>query len=144
MVAPPLDQRGVFRAELDKVLRSHPFAERVPQSRPAPSSVCRLSSRAIWKNPESFAADLSQPGDTLELGGVTLADLLDAAGDVDSAAVAQAVAALIESRPGLAGHPRQRVVDMSQGHGNDRPASGKPSFNDLFAGRSHSGVHVVR
>ncbi|MBZ4537770.1 hypothetical protein [Mycobacterium avium] len=68
----------------------------------------------------------------MELGGVSLADLLDEAGDVDSAAVAESVAALIESRPGLAKNPRQRAVDPSQGLGGHVGAP-QPSFSGLFS-----------
>ncbi|ORA07421.1 hypothetical protein [Mycobacterium arosiense] len=80
---------------------------------------------------ERLAADLAQPGDLLELGGVSLADLLGEDGEVDPEAVAEAVAALVESRPGLAKNPRQRAVDPSQGLGGQ---SGKasPTWGDLL------------
>lgn len=67
---------------------------------------------------ERLASDLAQPGDLFELGGVSLSDLLTEAGDVDSAAVAEAVAALIESRPLLAKNPRMPAYDITQGLGN--------------------------
>lgn len=80
---------------------------------------------------ERLAGELAQPGDLFELGGVSLTDLLSEAGDVDQAAVAEAVAALIEARPGLAKNPRQRAVDLSQGFGGE---TGKrsPTFADLL------------
>jgi hypothetical protein len=81
---------------------------------------------------ERLASELAQPRDLLTLGGVSLTDLLTEAGDVDSAAVAEAVAALIESRPGLARNPVQRYVDPSQGSGNNRPAKREPSFATLL------------
>lgn len=81
---------------------------------------------------ERLASELAQPGDLLELGGVSLADLLTEAGDVDEAAVAEAVAALIESRPGLAKNLTVRYVDPSQGVGNDRPAKREPTFATLL------------
>ncbi|OBL00871.1 hypothetical protein A5646_20495 [Mycobacterium sp. 1245499.0] len=78
-----------------------------------------------------LAEELAQPSDLLELGGVSLADLMDDNGEVDPEAVVEAVAALIEARPGLAKNPRQRAVDPSQGLGN---GTGKraPTFADLF------------
>ncbi|WP_231997450.1 hypothetical protein [Mycobacterium sp. 1245111.1] len=82
---------------------------------------------------ERLASDLAQPGDLLSLGEHSLADLLTEAGDVDEAAVAEAVAALIESRPGLARNPAQPAVDRSQGHGG--PAPRQPTFANLLQGR---------
>jgi hypothetical protein len=79
---------------------------------------------------ERLASDLAQPGDLLSLGEHSLADLLDAAGDVDSAAVAESVAALIKSRPGLARNPTVRAVDRSQGSGS----GGAPGMPTDFSG----------
>lgn len=74
---------------------------------------------------------LAQPGDLLELGGVTLSDLLTEAGYIDSGAVAEAAAALIASRPGVAKNPKFPAVDPSQGLGGHGGPS-QPSFSDLF------------
>ena len=66
---------------------------------------------------ERLAGDLlSQPGDLLELGGVSLPDLLTEAGHVDSEAVAEAAAALIAARPGLAKNPKDRPCGHVTGH----------------------------
>lgn len=75
---------------------------------------------------------LAQPSDLLELGGVTLGDMLGEDGYVNPETVADAVAALIEARPGLAKNPRQRAVDPSQGSGSGRPGKGKLDWADLF------------
>jgi len=75
---------------------------------------------------------LSQPADLLSLGGIGLADLLDEAGNVDSAAVADAAAELIASRPGLAKNFRVPAVDHTQGQGSDSPGKSGPSWGDLF------------
>lgn len=74
---------------------------------------------------------LAQPGDLLQLGGVTLSDLLAEGGFVDSAAVADAVASLIIQRPGLARHPRVAATDPTQGHAG---GGGKrePAWGDLL------------
>lgn len=80
---------------------------------------------------ERLSAELAQSSDLFEVGGASLADLLNEAGDVDSAAVAEAVAALIEARPGLAKNPRQRAVDPTQGLGA-RSGPPQPSFSGLF------------
>ncbi|PBA68776.1 hypothetical protein [Mycobacterium avium] len=74
---------------------------------------------------------LAQPADLLALGGVALADLLDDDGNVDSDAVAEAAAALIESRPGLARNPKVSATDPTQGlsGGHGTP---KPEWTDLF------------
>lgn len=80
-----------------------------------------------------LADELAQPSDLLELGGVSLADLLNEAGDVDNAAVAEAVAALLEARPGLAKNPRQRVVDHSQGTGSYVPATPKADWGTFLS-----------
>lgn len=78
-----------------------------------------------------LADELAQPSDLFEVGQVTLADLLDEAGNIDSEAVAESVAALIAARPGLAKHPRQPVYDPQQGWGRQ---GGLPqlSFSGLF------------
>ncbi|WP_141682016.1 hypothetical protein [Mycobacterium malmoense] len=74
---------------------------------------------------------LAQPADLLALGGVALADLLDDDGNVDPDAVAEAAAALIESRPGLARNPRVLATDPTQGTGGS-DGKGKPNWADLF------------
>ncbi|WP_084260908.1 hypothetical protein [Mycobacterium avium] len=80
---------------------------------------------------ERFAGDLAQPSDLLEIGGNSLADFIREDGEVDPELVAEAVAALVEARPGLAKNPRQPAVDPSQGLGGH---SGKasPTWGDLL------------
>lgn len=73
---------------------------------------------------------LSNPADLLTLSGKTLADFLDEDGELDHEQITEAANEILCSRPGL--RPNQRPVDLTQGLGNDRPARGKPSFNDLF------------
>lgn len=77
-----------------------------------------------------LSAELAQPSDLFGVGGASLGDLLNEDGDVDSTAVAEAVAALIEARPGLAKNPHQRAVDLTQGLGGHGVP--QPSFLDLF------------
>jgi hypothetical protein len=83
---------------------------------------------------ERLASELAQPSDLFTIGGVSLADLLTEAGDVDDAAVAKAVAALIESRPGLAKNLTVRpYVDMSQGKNNEHVSrKAQPTFATLL------------
>jgi hypothetical protein len=75
---------------------------------------------------------LAQPGD-IGLSGKALADYLTPEGWVDHDAVADAAAAVIESRPGLARNPKVRATDSTQGAGN---ASGKGQlqWTDLLKG----------
>ncbi|WP_245843272.1 hypothetical protein [Mycolicibacterium vulneris] len=80
---------------------------------------------------ERFAADLAQPSDLLEIGGNSLADFIGQDGEVDAELVAEAVAALVEARPGLAKNPRQRAVDPSQGLGSN-PGKPSPTWGDLL------------
>lgn len=79
---------------------------------------------------ERLAADLAQPGDIFELGGVSLADLLGEDGEVDADAVSEAVNALIEIRPGLARNPKVAAVDSTQGMGAGIRKA--PSWSDLL------------
>ena len=77
---------------------------------------------------------LAQPEDLLTLGRVELAELLDDDGNVDPEAVADAAAALIETRPGLAKNPRVAATDLSQGMGGGgKPKA--PEWVDLFRDR---------
>jgi len=57
---------------------------------------------------------LAAPADLWALGGVELAELLDDDGEVDAEAVAEAVAGVLEARPGLRGR-RRPAPDRSQG-----------------------------
>jgi hypothetical protein len=82
---------------------------------------------------ERLAAELAQPADLFGVGGVSLADLLTEDGeDVDPDAVADAVADLLEQRPGLAKRPNVGAFDPSQSLGNG--GRGKPplNWNDLL------------
>lgn len=80
---------------------------------------------------ERLAAELAQPGDIFELGGVSLVDLLGEDGEVDADAVSDAVSALIESRPGLARNPKVLATDTTQGLGSSGGPK-VPSWTDLF------------
>ncbi len=75
---------------------------------------------------------LAQPADLLALGDATLADLLDDNGDIDLEAVANAAAAVIASRPGLAKNPRYPALDPSQGLGGNPPKPPQPSWSVLL------------
>jgi hypothetical protein len=73
---------------------------------------------------------LAQPED-IGLSGKELADFLTPEGWLDREAVAEAAAEIIDSRPGLAKHPKVLAVDSTQGQGG----SGKPKapqWADLF------------
>ncbi|MGW4019930.1 hypothetical protein [Streptomyces sp. NPDC005009] len=74
--------------------------------REAESHVEALSDRVntlIRRDIEQRVADrLSVPGDLFDLGKHNISDLLNEAGEVDEEKLSGAVAALIESRPGLA------------------------------------------
>lgn len=74
---------------------------------------------------------LAQPADLLALGEVTLAELLDDDGNIDPEAVAEAAAALVEARPGLAKNPKVLATDPTQGHGGS-PGRGQPDWADLL------------
>ena len=78
---------------------------------------------------ERLASALSEPGDLFTLGGVTLADLLDADGNVDPEQVSTAVAGVLATRPGLR---RMYATDPSQGRGGDVAVKRAPTFADLF------------
>ena len=80
---------------------------------------------------ERLASELAQPADLLALSGVTLAELIGEDGYVNAEAVAEAVAELIESRPGLAKNPRQPATDSTQGRGNGI-GKGSPTWGDLL------------
>jgi hypothetical protein len=76
------------------------------------------------------AEHLDTPGDLYALTGTTLADYLGEDGELDAEAVADAVAGLLATRPGL--RKRQAAVDPSQGHhGGGRPKS-TPSWGNLL------------
>lgn len=68
----------------------------------------------------------------ITLSGKSLADFLTPEGRVDHAAVAEAAADVIESRPGLAKYPKDRAVDPSQGSGNNRPGKAPITWGDLL------------
>lgn len=74
---------------------------------------------------------LAQPADLLTLGEATLAELLDDDGNVDPEAVADAAAAVVEARPGLAKNPKVAAVDSTQGHGGS-PGGGRLDWADLL------------
>lgn len=63
---------------------------------------------------ERLADKLAEPADLFTLGGVTVADLRDADGNVDPELVSKAVAGVLDTRPGLR---RTRAVDPTQGQG---------------------------
>lgn len=78
------------------------------------------------------AEHLAEPGD-IELSGKALADYLTPEGWIDSGAVAEAAAEVIESRPGLAKHIQQGAYDPTQGSGLGGGAPRRaPEWADLF------------
>lgn len=71
------------------------------------------------------AGHLSEPGDLFDVGGTTLAELLDEDGNVDEQLVTDAITALLQSRPGL-GKPQPQKHSSGFGLGH-RPAPVKPT-----------------
>ncbi|MBZ4547401.1 hypothetical protein GBQ42_25620 [Mycobacterium avium subsp. hominissuis] len=85
----------------------------------------------LTREAERLAAkDLANPADLLTLGGVTITDLLDEDGEVDSEKVDAVVAEILSTRPGLG--KRGPVYDPTQGlpGGNVKP---QPSWGALLA-----------
>lgn len=87
-----------------------------------------------------LAADLAEPGDLFTIGGVTVADLLDEAGDIDTGKVAEAVTALLEKRPGLHKDARRPVQQLYPNFGQSaqgyRGGGGSGvSWQDALRGR---------
>ncbi len=72
------------------------------------------------------AGVLSQPADLFEVGRVDLAALLNADGDLDAGAVAAALDALIEARPGLA-IPREPSYKNPHAGPRDPIGGGRPA-----------------
>ena len=73
---------------------------------------------------------LSNPADLLTLSGKSLADFLDEDGELDGELITETANEILGSRPGL--RPTQRVVDPTQGMGNNGPVRSKPTWGDLF------------
>lgn len=78
---------------------------------------------------ERLADKLAEPADLFTLGGVTVADLLDDAGNVDPELVSTAVAGVLGTRPGLR---RVLATDPSQGRGGDVQVKRAPSWGSLL------------
>lgn len=78
---------------------------------------------------ERLASELSEPTDVFTLSGKELADFLGESGDIDSEAVAEAVAGILATRPGLS--KPARPVDPTQGMGNNH--AGSPRWVDLLS-----------
>ena len=76
-----------------------------------------------------LAADLADPQDLFVVTCTTVLDYLDDNGNVDPAAVTEAVTDLLRTRPGLSA--RDTPIDPLQGTGNVT-APAKPSWNDLL------------
>jgi hypothetical protein len=74
---------------------------------------------------------LADPAD-IALSGKSLPEFLTPEGFIDHEAVAAAAAEVIETRPGLSRHPRERLVDTSQGSGLRQPGKGPVSWAELF------------
>ena len=79
-----------------------------------------------------LAGDLVEPADLLKLTETTLADYLTKNGDLDTDAVAGAVADLLETRPGL--RKSDDPVDPSQGGTGKPPGRGPATWGDLLKG----------
>lgn len=80
---------------------------------------------------EQMVADrLAQPADLLAFG-VTLADLLDADGEIDPGLVDTAAFGLLESRPGLAKTAPTRKGPTAVGHAAPS-TTGRGSWSDLL------------
>lgn len=76
---------------------------------------------------------LAAPED-IGLSGKALADYLTPEGWVDREAVTAAAASVIETRPGLAKNPVERLLDPSQGSGNTNGhIKSTPSWSALLA-----------
>lgn len=82
---------------------------------------------------------LAQPGDLLELGKVSLDDVLDDEGNVDPDAVAKAAAGLVETRPGLSKNAVIKGGYRDWGHSRDNRdgiGSETTSWSDAFGSAS--------
>lgn len=77
-----------------------------------------------------LAGELLAAPEDIELSGRTLADYLTPEGWVDHEAVAEAAAAVIESRPGLAKNPTVLATDRTQGQGS--PGKSTLSWAELL------------
>lgn len=81
------------------------------------------------------ASDLAQPVDLLEVGGHDLAAFITEEGAIDAEAVASAVAALLQTRPGLAKNYRRPGSPTHPNFGQGAPATsgkGRPTTWDKF------------
>lgn len=77
------------------------------------------------------AGELLAVPEDIELSGKALADYLTPEGWVDRKAVAEAAAAVIESRPGLAKTPKVSATDPTQSNWGN-PGKQSPTFVDLL------------
>ena len=75
------------------------------------------------------ASDLANPADLFTLGGVTVEDLLNEDGEIDAERVAEIVAEVLGTRPGL--KKLSQVIDPTQGLGGT-PKQTLPQWGDLF------------
>lgn len=75
---------------------------------------------------ERLAAEsLAQPGDLFDVGGKDVPTFVTADGEIDAAAVTEAVAALLAARPGLHKDARVQWPDSGAGRrGHSSPAEG--------------------
>jgi hypothetical protein len=78
-----------------------------------------------------LAGELLAAPEDIELSGKVLADYLTPEGWLDREAVAEAAAAVIESRPGLAKNLKVAATDLSQGRGTTLTKR-QPTMLDLL------------
>jgi hypothetical protein len=129
---------GERTGEPDNSSHSHPNAEAAKyrvRAREAEQQRDALTAQLVQLQTAELhrqaGEHLAVPGD-IELSGKGLADYLTPEGWIDREAVAQAAAALIESRPGLAKNPKVLATDPTQGSGGLMPAKATPTFGDLL------------
>ncbi|MGV0603372.1 hypothetical protein [Mycolicibacterium sp. XJ1904] len=89
--------------------------------------IATLQSREV----ERLASkDLSNPADLFTLGGVTVKDLLNETGEIDTEKVSAVVTEVLGTRPGLSKH--SAAIDPSQGRGGTPRPKHEPSWETLL------------
>jgi hypothetical protein len=132
---PAVPDNGAARAETAQDDRKPPREQRYRLERnsarealsAAETRLADLQTRELHR---LASEHLAQPED-IGLSGKALADYLTSEGWIDHEAVAEAAAAVIESRPGLAKSPKVRATDHTQGSGAE-PFKQPVGWSDLF------------